>query len=111
MHGFNIDGLDFIFPRLDLFEDIVGLDLFIFNDATELDHLHTESDGDQLVFLIPDQTFRVDFSDDLLGQSVQVLFFFEDLDVEDDDGLGNSLLLLTISSFLGSDGFESLLFS
>ena len=98
LEGGNIDGLDFVFPSKDLVEEIIGEDLVVFNGATHLDLLHAESDFDKLVFSSPHKTVHFDLEDSL-GELVKILFLFEDFNIEDNDGLGNNLLLGLLGFF------------
>jgi len=102
LEGNNIARLDFVFPFLDSVEDIISGDLKIFDGATDLQFVHTEGNGDLLVFSSPDET--VDFEgEDSLGEFIEILFLFEDLNFEDNDRSSNDFLLLlggTFSSLL-----------
>ena len=90
--------------------------LVILNDHVQLELLGSVSNLFDLVLLTPDQSIELDFLFDLLGDSLEEfnVLGLVDLDVEDDNGLGdNDLLglssnsggLLGFSGFLGSSGF------
>lgn len=110
LHGGNIDGLDFIFPGGDEFDDIIRGDLIILDDTSDLQLLHSEGDFDLLPFFSPLQSVQLDVLEDLLGKGIKILFDLEDLDIEDDGGLGWSLWSLVLLVLL-SDSLESLLVS
>lgn len=97
--------MDF-FPGFDGFEDVVGKDLIVFNDTSELEFLDSVSDVNLLDFLAPDQTFHWSF-EDLLGQSVKIGFGIFNLNVEDNDGLGGWLGLLFLWLWLWLGGLDS----
>lgn len=54
LEGDDIDGLDIIFPSGDLIEDVISVDLGIFNDASDLELEDLSDDGDLLGFVVPD---------------------------------------------------------
>lgn len=92
LEGDDIDGLDIIFPSGDLIEDVISVDLGIFNDASDLELEDLSDDGDLLGFVVPDETIEDDFLLDLFPKAVEIEVLFVDLDIEDDDGFGNYCL-------------------
>ena len=103
--------MNFVLPGFDLFEDVISADFKIFNDTSELELHHSEGNGEDLDFLVPDQTINLQL-EDLLGQFFKILFLFINLNVEDDNGFsggfflgglgGNSFFLLLGQLLLGS---------
>ena len=99
LHSDDVGGLHLL-PRLDFFKEILGGDLVVLDDAGELQFIDSEGHGQQLDLLAPGEP--VDFQgEDLLGEHVQVGLLVEDLDVEDQDGLGHGLGLLGLLGRLG----------
>ena len=64
----GISRLDF-FPVFDLFGEIVDADLSIFNDTSDLEFVHAESDGHDFRFVVPDETINDDLFLDFLKKS------------------------------------------
>jgi len=87
LHADHINWLDF-FPGFNWFENVVSKDLSVFNDTTHLEFLNSVSNVDFLWFVVPDQTFNLSFQN-LLGQSVKISFGVFNLNVENDNWLGN----------------------
>jgi hypothetical protein len=55
LEGDGIDGLDDVFPGLDLLEDVVSVDLIILNDTADFEHIHAVGHWQNLNVLVPDQ--------------------------------------------------------
>ena len=101
LEGDDVDGLDIIFPSGDLIEDVIGVDLVIFNDTSHLELEDVSDHGDFLGLVVPDKTVEDDFLLDLFPKAVEVETLFVDLDVEDDDRFGNDCLLGGLNRGLG----------
>ncbi len=111
VEGEDVDGLDLIFESLDLLLEVIGGDLQVLNDGTNDDLLNTVGNGDLLVLGFPEETVHLD-GDDLLSELVEVGLSVVGLNFEENEGLGNGLLLGlllvgvgllgSLKSFLGS---------
>ena len=99
LHSDDVGGLHLL-PRLDFFEEVLGGDLVVLDDAGELQFIDSEGHGQQLDLLAPGEPVDLQ-REDLLGEHVQVGLLVEDLDVEDQDGLGHGLRLLRLLGRLG----------
>ena len=111
----DVDGLDIIFPGGNLIEDIVSVDLGIFNDASALELKDLSNNWDLLGLVVPDEAFKDDLLLYFLPKTVKIEFFFVDLNIEDDDGFSDNYFLglgSWLSNFLlGLGGFLRLISS
>lgn len=56
LEGNSVNGLDNILPSCNFLEDIVGVDLIVLNNATNLEHVHAVGDWKDLDVLVPDES-------------------------------------------------------
>lgn len=104
VEGEDVDGLYFVFEGLDLLLEVVSGDFLVLNDATNDDLLDSVGNGELLVLGLPEETVHLD-ANDLLGELVEVGLGVVGLNLEDDEGLGDGLGLVS----LGLVGLLSLL--
>lgn len=106
MHADHVDGLHF-FPGFDWLEDVVSQNLSVFNHTTHLEFLNSVGNVDFLWFVVPDQTVDLSFQD-LFGQSVKISFGIFNLNVKDNNWLGNwfSFFLLWLWFWFWLDSFS-----
>ena len=103
MEGDNVNTLNFVFPFKNFFEDVVSCDFSVFNNATQLEFLHSVSNWHQFDFLVPDQAIETYGIENFLGQNFQILFLFVNFNVEDNNGFSNNRFFLRFSG--GFSGF------
>lgn len=75
---------------MNLFENIISSDFRILNHTSDLQFVHSESNGDNFNILIPHKSVHVNLGKNLFRQGFQILFCIEDFDVEDNDWFGNN---------------------
>merc|ERR1712018_273615 len=101
----NVNTLNFIIVLFDFFGQIVGTNLFVFDNSGDNKFENTKSQRFFLVFLSPDQTVHRDFGFDFGGQSVQIGFVIEWFDIQSDHGFSGDN-----SFFGGLFGFSGVVF-
>lgn len=123
LHGSNVGGLDVVLEGLNLLLEVANGDLLVLNNQVDLELLDTETNGDKLGGT-PDEAVQLDGTDLLLeGSHVGLIIYTmvrraslewkieqhtPRLDIEGDNGLGNSLglgllLLLVLGQSLITD--------
>lgn len=84
----NINTLHLIFPGLNFLKNIISSHFVILNHTSNLQFAHSERNGQNFRFLVPDQSINLNLVN-LFSQGFQVLFLFVDFHVENHDGFRN----------------------
>jgi len=85
--------LDHIVHGFHLLFEIVSGDLIVFDDTTDNKFEDSEGNGFLLAVLFPGASVHLAFLEDSLEEIIEVGLRLKGLDLEHDDGLGNSLFL------------------
>ena len=85
VEGEDVDGLDLVLEGLDLFLEVVGGDLGVFNDGADDNFLDSVGNGGLLVLGLPEEAVHGD-CENLLGELVKVSLGLIRLHLENDEG-------------------------
>lgn len=66
MEADDVNGLDVVLPGEDLIEDVIGVDLVVFDDATDLKFFNFANNWYLFGFVVEHQTIYDDFCFDLV---------------------------------------------